>query len=89
MKRTFKTVMAKISTNIIAVYYIVFTNVNEAGIRYRYSMFSTLLEFQLSTGDGWYPNKRLNPPHRCACPKPGPGFPMSYVMVFFMFNELR
>jgi hypothetical protein len=23
-----------------------------------------------------------------ACPKPGPGFPTSYV-VFFMFNELR
>jgi hypothetical protein len=24
-----------------------------------------------------------------ACPKPGPGFPMSYVMVYFMFSELR
>ena len=25
----------------------------------------------------------------CACPKPGPGFPTSYIMVFFVFNELR
>jgi hypothetical protein len=27
--------------------------------------------------------------HLCACPKPGPGFPTSYVMVFCMFNESR
>ena len=26
----------------------------------------------------------LSLPHSCACPKPGPGFPMSYVMVFFV-----
>ena len=25
----------------------------------------------------------------CACPKPGTGVPMSYVMVLFMFNGLR
>ena len=25
----------------------------------------------------------------CACPKPGPGFLSSYVMVFFIFSELR
>jgi len=31
----------------------------------------------------------LTPPHFCACPKPGPGFPTSYVMVFFMFNYLK
>ena len=31
----------------------------------------------------------LTLPHLCACPKPGPGFPTSYVMVFFMFNELK
>jgi hypothetical protein len=29
----------------------------------------------------------LTPPHCCACPKPGPGFPMSYVMAFFVFSE--
>jgi hypothetical protein len=33
----------------------------------------------------WY----LISPHSCVCPKPGPGFQMSYVMVFFMFNNLR
>jgi hypothetical protein len=26
-------------------------------------------------------------PYFCACPKLGPGFPMSYVMVFFAFDE--
>jgi hypothetical protein len=25
----------------------------------------------------------------CACPKPGPGFPTSYIMISFVFNDLR
>ena len=29
----------------------------------------------------------LTLPHFCACPKPGPGFPLAYVMEFFMFNS--
>jgi hypothetical protein len=29
------------------------------------------------------------PPYFCACPKPGPGLPTSYFMVFFVFRELR
>ena len=28
-------------------------------------------------------------PHFCFCSKPGPGFPMSYVMVFCVFSESR
>jgi len=36
------------------------------------------------------PLTSLTLPHICACPKPGPGFPKSYVVVsFFMFNELK
>jgi hypothetical protein len=31
----------------------------------------------------------LTPPPFCACPKPGPGFTTSSVMVFFVFSELR
>jgi len=31
----------------------------------------------------------LAPPHFSACPKHVPGFPMSYVVVCFMLNELR
>ena len=31
----------------------------------------------------------LTPPHFCACSKPGPWFPTSYVVVFFVFSELR
>jgi hypothetical protein len=33
----------------------------------------------------------LTPPHYCACHKPEPGFPTSYVVVFFfiIFNEFR
>ena len=34
------------------------------------------------------PITRFKPPHFCACPKPGHGFPRSYVVVFFMFNDL-
>ena len=29
----------------------------------------------------------FTPPHLCACPKPGPGFPASFVVVFFVFSE--
>jgi hypothetical protein len=47
-------------------------------------IFVLLLEIQLSRGEGCDPINWFNP----ACPKPGPGFPTSYV-VFFMFNELR
>jgi hypothetical protein len=28
----------------------------------------------------------LTPPYLCACPKPGPGFPTSYIWVFFCFR---
>jgi hypothetical protein len=31
----------------------------------------------------------LTSSHFCACPKPGPRFPSSYVVVFFLFNGLR
>ena len=27
----------------------------------------------------------LTPPHLCACPKPGPRFPISYVVVSFLY----
>ena len=30
----------------------------------------------------------LTPPHLCACPKPGPGFPMSHVVVFLCWWEM-
>ena len=29
----------------------------------------------------------LSPPHICACHKPGPGIPMSYVKYFVVFSE--
>ena len=41
---------------------------------------------------GWgvgNPSTGLTQTHFCVCPEPALGFPMSYVMVFFMFNELR
>jgi hypothetical protein len=34
-----------------------------------------------------FPLTDLNLPQFCACPKPGPGFPPSYVVGLFMFNE--
>jgi len=40
---------------------------------------------------GWVgiPNTGLTLPHFCACPMPGPRIPTSYVVVFFIFNDLR
>ena len=35
---------------------------------------------------GWDAINLFNPPHVCACPQPGPGFPTSYV-VFFLCSE--
>ena len=40
-------------------------------------------------GEGWELINGLTRPHICAWPSPGPGFPTSYVMVFFVFNDLR
>ena len=52
-----------------------------AGFIYRFFCISVLpLEVQLSDRN---PIKTgLNPPHLCACPKPGTGIPRSYVIVF-------
>jgi hypothetical protein len=36
----------------------------------------------LSREDGCDPINLLNPPHLCVCPRPGPVFPTSYVLVF-------
>ena len=43
---------------------------------------------------GFYQERRvgilltgLTLPHFCACPKPEPGFPTSYVVVFFVFKN--
>jgi hypothetical protein len=38
---------------------------------------------------GGVPLTDLTSLHFCACPKPGPGFTTSYVMVFLVFSELR
>ena len=40
---------------------------------------------------GWVrtPLTGLTPPYVWACPKPGPGCPMPYVIVFTVFNGLR
>ena len=45
---------------------------------------------QISRG-GWNTIiiNKVNSPHCCVCPMPGLGFPTSYVVVFFMFNNLR
>ena len=37
----------------------------------------------------WIPLTGLTLPHICACPMPGPGFLMSYVVILLMFSELR
>ena len=37
----------------------------------------------------WDPINRFNPTFFSACHKPGPDFPTSYVVVFFMICELR
>ena len=40
-------------------------------------------------GGGGVPLTDLTSLHVCACPKPGPGFTTSYVMVFLVFSVLR
>jgi len=31
----------------------------------------------------------LTPPYLCAFPKQGSGYPTSYVVIFYLFNDLR
>jgi hypothetical protein len=44
---------------------------------------------QFSRGRGIPLLTSSTPPHICATPKPGPGFPHACFMVFFVFNDLR
>jgi hypothetical protein len=47
----------------------------------------------ISAGDSfikrgyWYPINRFNPPQLCTCPKPGPGFQTSYVILVFCVRD--
>jgi len=45
------------------------------------------LVIQLSRGECWDPINRFKPPNLCDCPKPGPGFPMSYVVDCLVLSE--
>ena len=55
--------------------------------------FLSLVYICIVTGDpvikGGIPLIDLTQPHFCACPKTEPGFPMSYVLVICVLNELR
>jgi len=42
---------------------------------------------QLPKGKGLDPINQLNPATCCACPKPGPGFSKSYVVIFFFASD--
>jgi hypothetical protein len=45
---------------------------------------------QLSEEEGWDPTNRFNPRHICcACPNLEPGFTTLFVVVFFVFRQLR
>jgi hypothetical protein len=43
----------------------------------------------LSREEFMIPLTNLTPPNVCACPKPGPWFRTQYVVVIFVFNDLR
>ena len=43
----------------------------------------------LSEREGLDPINQFIMPHFCVCPKPWLGFPMMYVIFFFVFNDLR
>jgi hypothetical protein len=50
--------------------------------------FGALLIFIVCYSKGWGFN-RFQTAIFCSCPKPGAGFPLAYVIVFFVFNGLR
>jgi len=55
-----------------------------------YGLFEIAIGFQLLRRKGWDPINQFNPATHCACPKPRPGFPISYVVVFLcvqVFSE--
>ena len=43
----------------------------------------------IKKGESWDPIYRLTLPHFLACPKPALGFSTSYIVVIFVFNNLR
>jgi hypothetical protein len=56
---------------------------------YRLITYVLPLKFQLSKGRVGIPLCGLTLPPFCPCPKPGPGFPVSHVVVFNMISELK
>jgi hypothetical protein len=51
-------------------------------------MFSEVqLEIKLSRGEAWDPINWFNPATCLCLSQAGPGFPTSYVVVFFVFSE--
>ena len=51
---------------------------------YHLFIFVLPLEIQVSREEVGIPLTGLTMSHLCVCLKPGPGFPMSYVMIFFL-----
>ena len=49
----------------------------------------TPLEIQLSRGECWGSQNWLKPATFCACRKPRLGFTITYVVIFFVFNDFR
>ena len=56
------------------------------------SVQALLLEIKLSRGEGWDPINifiHRGTPHFCSFLKPGPGFPRTYVAVFFYVQLVK
>ena len=60
-------------------------NIREKYTSYRLFKYELLFEIQLSRKEVGILFNGLNPPHVCACPKPGPGMSTSCVV----FNEVN
>ena len=52
-------------------------------------LLSLLFKSRVEGGGRGVPLTDLTSLHVCVCPKPGPGFTTSYVMVFLVFSVLR
>ena len=61
-------------------------NESVQGFLYRLFIYIVVCDPDIKKGIG-IPLTRLTPQHCCACPKPGHGFPMPYVVIFFVFGE--
>ena len=65
-------------------------NTAKGGVKHQFRQSKTIcctIKIRYKATTGWFNSATVG--HFCFCLKPGPGFPSIYVVIFYIFNDLR